>query len=97
MESIVSNEATRHERIMTPKSNLLVNSWFYLGQLFVQLDRLDEATKAGIFLLDVIGISILESVTDFDSVTKTNPLESALPKFVLLPLDLKPKYSTYGV
>ena len=45
MESIISNEATRHERIMTPKSNLLINSWFYLGQLFVQLDRLDEATK----------------------------------------------------
>ena len=45
MESIISNEKTRHERIMTPKSNMLINSWYYLGQLFVKLDRIDEANK----------------------------------------------------
>jgi len=46
MESVISNERNKGEtRLMTPKSSLLVNSWFHLCQLLINSSKLEEASK----------------------------------------------------
>ena len=46
IESIISNERNKGEtRLMTPKSSLLVNSWFHLCQLLINSSKLEEGTR----------------------------------------------------
>ena len=46
MESVISNEQNKGEtRLMTPKSSLLVNSWFHLCQLLINSSKLEKGTR----------------------------------------------------
>jgi len=43
IESIISND--RSEKIFSSKSNLLINSWCYVAQIFIKIGKIAEANK----------------------------------------------------
>ena len=43
IESIISND--RSEKTFSPKSNLLINSWCYVSQIFIKIGKIAEANK----------------------------------------------------
>jgi len=43
IESIISND--RSEKVFSSKSNLLINSWCYVAQIFIKIGKIAEANK----------------------------------------------------